>query len=122
MGDWHDLAHGTTEDISEKGIDLLPDHVAWAVNAVAKRISVVDSGGRIYWLQNDNLLIATGAEPILPNIIGLDHDGDYPLLTMEHRLAVHHHPLDRKPQSKGTLCVTRAMETNVSECTLLGTA
>ncbi|MGD8968651.1 MAG: FAD-dependent oxidoreductase [Anaerolineae bacterium] len=99
VGDWHNLAHRTAEDIAERGIDLLLAHTAQAVDATARRVSVIDRAGETHWIAYDKLVIAIGAEPALPNIAGLNRDGVYPLRTMEDGLSIHRHLLDRNPQS-----------------------
>jgi NADPH-dependent 2,4-dienoyl-CoA reductase/sulfur reductase-like enzyme len=99
VDDWHDLAHRSADDIAEQGIDLALNHVAQAVDAAAKCVSVIDNEGVTTQLAYDKLVIATGAEPAMPIVAGLDLDGVYPLRTMEDGFAVHRHLVDRAPQS-----------------------
>jgi NADPH-dependent 2,4-dienoyl-CoA reductase/sulfur reductase-like enzyme len=68
--DWHDLAHRTRQDIDAQGLQLLLDHRAVKIDAVAKSVDLVDQQDRRQQLSYDKLVIGTGAEPAKPAIDG----------------------------------------------------
>jgi NADPH-dependent 2,4-dienoyl-CoA reductase/sulfur reductase-like enzyme len=45
VGDWHDQAHRTAEDIRGQGIDLMLAHTAQTVDAKAGCVSVMNHAG-----------------------------------------------------------------------------
>ncbi len=112
--EWQSLAHRTRAEIEGRGISLLLDHVASAIDPVQKTVRMhprrADVGGAptslpetspasdSYQLSYDRLIIATGARPHLPAISGLEQDGVYLLHTMEQSFALHRHLVERPPQ------------------------
>ena len=107
--DWHALAHRTRAEIEATGITLLLDHVARAVDSIHKIVHAhpVQPLNREYSPQTvsedelllpyDRLIIATGARPRLPAIVGLEQEGVYLLHTMEDSFALHTRLVDRHP-------------------------
>src|SRR6266487_1964464 len=87
--DWHWLAHRTAEDITGVGVHLLLDHTAQVIDPVDHVVTVVAHGRQADWLRYDRLVIATGAVPVRPPIVGLDLPGVYLLRSMEDSFAVH---------------------------------
>lgn len=85
---WQDLAHRTQNDIEQQGINLLLAHHATAINPEERFVSVEDTRGRILQLNYDKLIIATGAEPTLPSIQGLNQTGVFTLRWMDDCLAL----------------------------------
>jgi NADPH-dependent 2,4-dienoyl-CoA reductase/sulfur reductase-like enzyme len=71
VGDWRDLAHRTADDIEAAGIRLRPNTLAHAVDARAHQIIVSPMGLRDEVIPYDQLIVATGAEPVVPPIDGL---------------------------------------------------
>lgn len=59
---WHQLAHRTEFE----GIELLLWHTAVAIDPTSHAVAVVDREERRKTLPYDQLLIATGAGPLLP--------------------------------------------------------
>jgi NADPH-dependent 2,4-dienoyl-CoA reductase/sulfur reductase-like enzyme len=97
--DWHALAHRTAADIEAQGITLLLDTVAVAIAPAARQILVRDAAGHAHSLAYGRLIIATGAEPAPPPIVGLDLPGVYPLHTMADSFRVHLHLETHTPRS-----------------------
>jgi NADPH-dependent 2,4-dienoyl-CoA reductase/sulfur reductase-like enzyme len=90
VADWRDLAHRTTSDLEEAGLQLLLDHTAQAVDPAAKRVTVTSQQGGERQLGYDRLVIGTGALPVRPPIDGLDLPGVRVLHTMADTFALHH--------------------------------
>lgn len=93
--DWHQLAHRTEFE----GIELLLWHTAVAIDAIAHTVEVVHHDGVRKTLRYDQLLIATGAGPLLPEIPGIDLPGVFTLHTMDDSFALHHRLMETNPRS-----------------------
>ncbi len=89
--DWHALAHRTIGEITEVGVRLLLDCTVQAIDSASHRISIVDAGGQAKPLSYDRLIIATGAKPSSPHLVGLDLPGVFLLRFMVDAFAVHRH-------------------------------
>jgi NADPH-dependent 2,4-dienoyl-CoA reductase/sulfur reductase-like enzyme len=87
--DWRDLAHRTTADLEQAGIELLLDHTAQAVDPAGKQVAVTTSDGGGRQLGYDQLVIGTGAVPVRPPIDGLDLPGVHVLHTIADTFALH---------------------------------
>ena len=59
----------------KQGIDLLTGHQATAIDPAAHRVSGRTDDGRLFVMEYDKLLIATGAEAIMPEVPGADAPG-----------------------------------------------
>ena len=59
----------------KQGIDLKTGHRAVSIDPAEKTVSGVTSAGETFQFPYDNLLIATGGSPILPDIPGMDLPG-----------------------------------------------
>lgn len=81
--DWRDLAHRT----EFPGIELMCNRTAEAIDFYGKAIDTRKSDGIPERLKYDRLVVATGAEPILPEVPGIEHA--LPLHTMAHSFKVH---------------------------------
>ena len=99
--DWRTLAHRSIADLETAGLRLLLDTTANRVDVDARRLSVVNPGGRESWLPYDELVVGTGAAPVRPPIGGLDtlgpDHGVFLLHTMDDTFALTefidtHHP------------------------------
>lgn len=93
--DWHQLAHRTVFE----GIELLLWHTAVAIDPTAHTVEVVDREERRKTLSYNQLLIATGAGPLIPEIPGIDLPGVFTLHTMDDSFAVHRQLLEANPRS-----------------------
>jgi NADPH-dependent 2,4-dienoyl-CoA reductase/sulfur reductase-like enzyme len=93
--DWHRLAHRTEFE----GIELLLWHEAVAIDPAARTVVVAarDDGRKL--LSYDQLLIATGAVPLIPHIPGMNLPGVHSLHTMDDAFAVYGQLHDRAPRS-----------------------
>jgi NADPH-dependent 2,4-dienoyl-CoA reductase/sulfur reductase-like enzyme len=88
VGDWRELAHRTTSDLEQAGLQLLLDHTAQAINPARKQVTVTSQHGQRQ-LDYDRLVIGTGAVPVRPPIDGLDLPGVHVLHTMGDTFALH---------------------------------
>ena len=90
--DWRSLAHRTTDDLTNAGLQLHLSERAVAVDVDAHTVSTLKGAGEIRAIGYDRLIIATGAAPNKPPITGLDHlgtnDGVHLLHTMADTFAV----------------------------------
>lgn len=86
--DWHALAHRTGGDIQAAGVHLLLDHMAEHVDTPGQTLHVRPPSAAAVILSYDHLIIATGAEPIVPPLPGVDLPGVHVLHTMEHSFAI----------------------------------
>src|SRR5215218_10646045 len=86
--DWRDLAHRTTTDLEDAGIELLLDHTAQVIDPAGRQVTVTSERGERQ-LGYDRLVIGTGAVPVRPPIDGLDLPGVHVLHTMADTFALH---------------------------------
>ena len=98
VADWRSLAHRSVAEIEARGIGLLLEHRAEAIDPRGKSVRVVSSDGRPREIAYDRLLIATGAVSARPPITGLDIPGVFLLRSMSDGLAVKHHMEREKPR------------------------
>jgi NADPH-dependent 2,4-dienoyl-CoA reductase/sulfur reductase-like enzyme len=89
VSDWRDLAHRTTTDLEQAGIQLLLDHTARAIDPATKQVTITKLGDGERQLGYDQLVVGTGAVPVRPPIDGLDLPGVHVLHTMGDTFALH---------------------------------
>jgi NADPH-dependent 2,4-dienoyl-CoA reductase/sulfur reductase-like enzyme len=89
VADWRDLAHRTTTDLEQAGLQLLLDHTARAIDPARKQVTVTSQHDGERQLGYDRLVIGTGAVPVRPPIDGLDLPGVHMLHTMADTFALH---------------------------------
>ena len=89
---WRDLAHRT----EFPGINGLRRHVAEAIDATKKRVLIRSASGEKL-VRYDRLIVATGAEPIRPELPGNELEGVFVLHSMDDSFAVHRHLSERVP-------------------------
>lgn len=99
VADWHQLAHRTAEEIKAQGIRLLLGHTARQIHPGRKTVQVSAEEGSTTELPYDKLVVATGATPIKPDIVGLERPGIFLLRTMADGFAVHRHLSTRSARS-----------------------
>ena len=97
--DWRDLAHRKAEDVEARGIRLLLEHTAQAIDPSGKTVMVVDGAGQSHHIAYDSLLIGTGAVPARPPIEGLEQEGVLFLRTMGDGFALRDYLADQSPAS-----------------------
>jgi NADPH-dependent 2,4-dienoyl-CoA reductase/sulfur reductase-like enzyme len=88
------LAHRTRHDLEQTGMTLRLDDRATRIDPAARRVSH-DAGELAY----DELIVATGATPIRPELPGLDLPGVHLLHTMHDALALDRVLTERGPAS-----------------------
>ena len=91
--DWHALAHRS----EFPGLNILRRHMARQIDASGKTISCVHAGAEMT-VRYDRMVIATGAKPVRPDLLGSKHEGVFLLHTMDDSFAVHRY-LRRKPRA-----------------------
>lgn len=87
VDDWHHLAHRTREEIRSAGIAVYTNTRARDVALRARRVQAEGPTGPIE-LSYDQLIVATGAEPVRPPFPGIDEEGVFLLHSMEDGLRI----------------------------------
>jgi len=75
---WQDLAHSSAEDLEATGMRLRTDTEARSIDVATRQLLVNTPDGRDELLPYDQLIIGTGATPVLPPIDGLTPSGTTP--------------------------------------------
>ena len=76
-----ELIARTPEEFQHRGIDVRTDHEVVSLDLPRQRIEV-QGGGRIFWESYDELVLATGAVPIVPAWPGVDVAGIFAVKTL----------------------------------------
>ena len=69
---WRNLAHRTSADLEATGMTLRLDTTARRIDVAGRKLLVTGPGGHEELLAYDQLIVGTGAVPVLPPIGGLD--------------------------------------------------
>lgn len=86
--DWHTLAHHNLGGFEKQSIHFLLNHRAESINPTKKVVYTISNDEQTQETAYDKLLIATGAEPTRPPIIGLDQRGVFFLRFMADGFAM----------------------------------
>jgi len=84
---WRDLAHRSEEDFAQRGIALHKQHRAVSVRHDRREVVAATPAGEKSF-GYDRLVIATGAEAVMPKLPGAELDGVHRVRTMDDGLAV----------------------------------
>jgi len=93
------LAHRTTSELEELGLDLRLGHRAVRVDSEARRVLAVTDDGRERFFDYDRLIIATGASSFRPSIRGLDLPGVFFLRWMGDAFGLRDYLTEHQPDS-----------------------
>jgi NADPH-dependent 2,4-dienoyl-CoA reductase/sulfur reductase-like enzyme len=80
------------------GLDIRLGHRAERIDLEAKQVSGLDQEGREFALGYDKLLLATGADAILPDLPGVDQQGVFVLKHLEHGRKIQEYLDARQPR------------------------
>jgi NADPH-dependent 2,4-dienoyl-CoA reductase/sulfur reductase-like enzyme len=75
VGHWTNLAHRTHADLEATGMTLRLDTRVTAIDVASQRVAVTNPDGTTGFIDYDELMVGTGAVPVVPPIDGLSgHD------------------------------------------------
>lgn len=87
--DYRSLVARTPEQMAKQGVEVHVRHEVTAVDPEARTVDVRDlEGGREFTQGYDRLVIATGARPVRPRLLGLDLEGVFVLRALEEGRAL----------------------------------
>src|SRR5580704_9101031 len=72
---WQNLAHRTYADLEATGMRLRVDTLARQINVRDQTLLITDSDGKDETLPYDELVVGTGAMPVIPPVEGLGDSG-----------------------------------------------
>ena len=95
-----DLVARTPEQFAEKGIEVRVRHRVERIDPVSKRLSVrpLAQSGEAFEVAYDRLVIATGAQAVLPPIPGADLDGVFKLRFLTDSDGIRRYMRERSPK------------------------
>lgn len=85
--EWTRLAHRSTDDLAATGLRLLLAHEAVAIDPSARTVEVRSANGDEV-LGYDELVVGTGARPVLPPLPGIDLPGVHVVHTIDEARAL----------------------------------
>jgi NADPH-dependent 2,4-dienoyl-CoA reductase/sulfur reductase-like enzyme len=96
IGDVEELVARSPEEHRQNGIDVRTGHEVVAIDLDRRRVTAVDGAGgdREVVEPFDQLVIATGATPIRPDLPGVDARGIHGIQTITDGIALHDHVAD----------------------------
>ena len=97
--DWQSLAHRTAEEIERQGIRILMEHRATRIDPKGKTVTTLTNDGQTGTLKYDKLVVATGASPTRPPVLGLDLPGVFVLRWMEDGFGIWKYMEENRPAS-----------------------
>ncbi len=86
--DWHQLAHRTLEEIQAAGIRVALNTRAVEISPQSQAVVTHSHEGGTRTQTYDRLVIATGAQPVQPSILGIDQPGVFLLHSMDDSFKV----------------------------------
>jgi NADPH-dependent 2,4-dienoyl-CoA reductase/sulfur reductase-like enzyme len=95
---WRDLAHRTTDDLREAGLDLALEHRAQAIDAAQKRVTLTNDVDKEERWAYRTLILGTGAVSVRPPIEGLELPGVFTLRWMSDAFALRRNLRQERPQ------------------------
>ncbi len=99
IADYSELIVRTPEQMGKQGVEVHIHHEVKAIDAAAKAVIVRDLQGEREFTQDyDQLVIATGARPIWPQLLGSRLEGIFGLRTLESGLELQNFLANHKPQ------------------------
>jgi NADPH-dependent 2,4-dienoyl-CoA reductase/sulfur reductase-like enzyme len=99
IDDWKKLAHRTSKNIENQGIELLLECLAEVLDISRKEVSFVNASGETGRLAYDRLVIAPGAVSVRPPIQDITLSGVFFLRWMRDAFEVNRWRSDRRPNS-----------------------
>jgi NADPH-dependent 2,4-dienoyl-CoA reductase/sulfur reductase-like enzyme len=99
VADWRDLAHRKIQDISGKGIHLLTQHRAIALDPHQKLVTALSPNNHAVEIPYDHLILGTGAVSRRPPIKGLELPGVFFLRWMGDGIRLREYMEEQKPSS-----------------------
>lgn len=101
--DWQTLAHRTISEIEGKGIKLLLENRAEAIDPVRKSVCIAGKDGGVRNLAYDCLLMGTGGISARPPITGTDLPGVFFLRWMADGFAIHDYLAGREARDAAVI-------------------
>lgn len=87
-------------EFRERGVDIRTRHEVLSIDTTSSKVHVADlDGARDYVLPYDSLVVATGAEPIVPPVPGRDLPGVYTLRTLADGVNLHRVLREKPPRN-----------------------
>lgn len=94
-----ELIARTPQAFADLGIDVRIDHEVTSLDLPNQRIQIRESGRRDTWQAYDELVLATGATPIVPSWPGVDAQGIFAVKTLEDGRQIRHFIEQRQPHT-----------------------
>ena len=99
VGAWQNLAHRNREQIESKGIRILSNTFAAAIDPIAHTVVLRRSDGTADTVSYDKLVLGTGAKSNRPLIKGLENPGVFTLRWIDEARAIADYIAEHKPKN-----------------------